>query len=161
MISLEWIGGFFDADGYVGLSKNERQGKGVSYIPILGIGQSDKGLLDQIATVLDAKVYLHRKAGYSNDWDVRVNRNAYCLRASNSQAVRIAKLLIPVTVSKTRELEQVVEFYEQYNNYTKGWARYGGAEYLKRCDEMIQAGDACRARLNLIRSNKDTIDVGF
>lgn len=58
-------------------------------------------------------------------------------------------------------MEEVVNFYEKFNNYTKGWARYGGEEYLKRYNELVEQGDACRARLNLLRTNKDTINVGF
>lgn len=162
-LSLDWIGGFFDADGSITLSRRVRRREGtekVEYVPALSIGQSDPGILEEISRVLGGgSVHKTRDRGSINSFGVGTNRDHYVFRADNAKAIEICRKLIPVTFCKRKELEQVVAYYEKYNNFTKGWARWGGENYTRRYDEMVREGDACRARLNLIRTNKDTLDV--
>lgn len=155
MLSMDWIGGFFDADGSVGLTKRTR-GLHPTYVPILSIGQSDKGILEAIGEVFELSVYLHKEAGTKNSQGINVNRDAYNLLASNSKAIIIAKSLIPVTHCKTKELQCVIDFYEKYSGYTKGWARYKNDEYYRRASILADAGEKCREELNSLRKNKDT-----
>lgn len=159
MLSLDWIGGFFDADGSVGLSKRCRIRGGkerYQFVPFLNIGQSDRGILEQVGKQLDAGVFLSSKAGSVSSWGVSVNRDAYILRADNAKAISIARQLLHVTHVKRDEIREVLAYYDQYNNYTK---EQRGAEYERRYDQMVIAGDACRNSLNHMRMNKDTFNV--
>ncbi len=104
---------------------------------------------------------MHRKRGHSSSSGVVTTRDNYALMLSNTKAVAAARLLIPVTYAKRAELEEVVNYYDTYNNYTKGWYRWlhVNDEYNIRYKEMVEQGDKCRARLNILRSNKDTLYV--
>jgi LAGLIDADG endonuclease len=165
-LPLAWIGGFFDADGSITLSKRNRK-RGdrhtVEFVPALHLSQSDPGILEAISRQIGGGVYRTGKRGEGNSTGVIRTRDSYTLRADNAKAISICKMLLPVTFVKRKELEEVIRYYETYNNYTKGWARWADSnqEYSKRYSEMVSQGDSCRARLNLIRQNKDTLDVSF
>lgn len=156
-LPLDWIGGFFDADGSVGLSKRTRQrSDAVAFVPFVNFSQSDRDILDRIADQIGAKVYRHSAGGSVNSWGISVNRPSFMIRADNSKAIEIARRLIPVTHLKRNQLEEVVAFHDRFNNYTKGWCRWRhqNDEYDRRYAELVAAGDAVRQRLNQFR-NKD------
>lgn len=163
-LSLDWIGGFFDADGSVGLSRRVRKRRGretIEFVPFLSIGQSDAGILEAIAKEIGGKVFKTGRRGDGNGWGVIQTRDSYMLRADNLKCIEIARRLVPVTHVKRHELIEVITYYDTFNNYTKGWSRWKhhSDEYARRYTVMITEGDACRARINLLRLNKDTLNV--
>lgn len=152
--SLDWIGGFFDADGSCSLV----QSKG-NYAPIIHLAQSDEGILDQVSHILIGTVRQSSKAGDVNKYGVRKTRDGFRLHWSNAEAIRVARILINHTICKREELEAIVSYYDKYNNYTKGWGRYADIsdEYTRRHTEKVIAAEQCRQLLKNIRANKDTI----
>lgn len=153
---MPWLGGFFDADGSVGLTRRVRKNVAV-YTPIIVIGQSDRGLLEQIGSLIDATVYQHDAAGSSNSWGITKNRTSWQINTSNIKAVEIARKLVPFTISKRAELEAVIRYYDTYNGYTRNWRRNNIDEFNRRYEEEVEAAEACRSFLKQYRLNKDTI----
>lgn len=51
--SIEWLGGFFDADGSVSLSRRVRNGSPI-YTPIVALFQADQGLMEAVGVMVDS-----------------------------------------------------------------------------------------------------------
>ncbi len=164
MLSLAYIGGFFDADGSVSLTRRQRTSKawgvvGNSFVPVVSFSQADHGLLEAIARYLEGTVYLHEKAGTVSSYGVKRNRDNFTLAWSNKAAVRVAEILMPHCIARRPELDLIIDFYRKFKNHTKGGGRGSGpsALYLQRQAELVQAGETYRAALDQSRKSKNTV----
>lgn len=159
LISLHWIGGFFDADGSVCLvrrTNKTKQGIRVGFTPYIAFSQSDHGLLKQVQKELENGTLKKRSsAGEVNKYGVKTNRDGYQVAWSGAECVRVLSVLREYSIGKKVEIDLVLDFYNRYSNYTKGYNK-GGEEYERRYDEMVQEGLKCVAALRESRQHKDT-----
>ena len=156
---MDWIGGFFDADGSASLVKRKRKGAAASvaaFQATVCFSQSDYGLLAAVKeTIGGGNLRCRAKAGETNEYGVRNNRDAYQLIWTGSDAVRVLQLIFPYSIGKRKEISEIIAFHQRFNNYTKGF-KNGGEEYLRRVAEMEAAGDECQQSLRHIRATKNT-----
>ncbi|ARK07434.1 hypothetical protein LAV_00034 [Sphingobium phage Lacusarx] len=90
--------------------------------------------MEAVGSLLNSPVQKHDVAGSSNSLGVSRNRDSFGVQLSNAKAIEVARLLIPNTFGKRSELQTVVDYYDRYNNYTKGWKRWNhlNGEYDRR-----------------------------
>lgn len=96
MISLEWLAGFFDGEGYIGIYGRKR-----NWRLLAGIAQCNKEILTQIQTQFGGCLYakLRRSVKHNQGWE---------LRWSSQEAATLLKQLFPYLRIKREQAEFVL-----------------------------------------------------
>ena len=107
MLSLEYIAGFFDGEGYIQIAKRSPSGHSRSpYWLLACIGNTHRGVLDEIAKVTGGKVLFHNgvKRGQTHPH--------YRLTFYTQQALTFLKAIQPYLIVKREEADLAISFCE-------------------------------------------------
>lgn len=141
-VSLNYIAGFFDADGCVSLM---RQGCDL-WVVNVSFAQSSRPILEEIRASLDCGGTICEKR-YTGSGE----RTAYELIYRATKGIAAAKALIPHLRVKRAQAEALVEYYEKYGNYLKHTKGLTAAEVNARHAERNTAAEATRAKIKELR----------
>lgn len=108
MISLEWLGGFFDGEGCVQIGiQHHKNGKSYPCKRIL-LGQSGEDglvILQQIQADYGGQIYHHLKPGQH-----KATKNAYKLYWRAEEGAKFLEQLIPHLKLKQKAAQEVLDY---------------------------------------------------
>jgi LAGLIDADG DNA endonuclease family protein len=146
-ISLDYIAGFFDADGCISLAVKPRMKDGVrrhTYQPRAIISQSNYEILEGVQLTLGLGTIREMPAG--NGLQKRVHFN---LTMDSKAAIMFARTFQDRCHLKGPQLKSVVEFYDAYiGKWARGCPR---SEFDTRRALMQEAAERVRANLITLR----------
>ena len=96
-----YLAGFFDGEGYVGLTKRTRRGKYLEYTVRMSIGQNDGATLDWIKDNFGGGVFPINADG-SFSW-IATNRVAY----------QVLKQIVPYLKYKKPQAEVAIKYFDE------------------------------------------------
>ena len=133
MVSLEYIAGFFDGEGYIQIAKKSPGGHSRSpYWLMCSMANTHRGVLDEIQKVTGGLVIFHKGT---------TGRNSphYRLSFYTQQALTFLKAIQPYLVIKREEADLAVAFYE-HNKASgfRGRVKMTEAELLIRHDYYLK-----------------------
>lgn len=98
-MDLSYFAGFFDGEGSINITTRQRKHFSVEHSMSISIGQKDGATLDWIKENVGGRIYIVKRD------------NTYFWTASNREAERILKLLLPYLQYKKPQAETALSFY--------------------------------------------------
>ena len=106
MVSLEYIAGFFDGEGYIAIQKaSERSHSGSEYWLIASMVNTHEGVLNEIQKVTGGRVIFHKGQNGC--------KHHYRLTLYSTRAHAFLKLIHPYLIIKKQEAEIAFKYYER------------------------------------------------
>jgi len=134
MMSWEYVAGFFDGEGYIGIKEH---GKKHYFYPIASMSQKSKKILEQIQEFLGFGYITINKA----------KPGMYTLDVSYSQNSRFLKAIMPYLVVK----KVVAKLALRYIKYRNNMYKY---RYCSVPQKEIQQGEKYRKLIKLANKEK-------
>ena len=101
--TLSYIGGLIDADGYVALVRNKDRPK---CVPTIKLEMTDFVTINWVYKKMRVgALYTHKRS------NLRHNRT-YLWKATNRQALKMAKILEKFMILKRKRMKEIIKFYE-------------------------------------------------
>ena len=102
--TLSYIGGLIDADGYVALVKDSSR---PNPVPTIKLEMTDFATIHWVHQKMNiGAIYSHKRA------NLKHNRT-YLWRATNRQALKVAKTLEKFMRLKRKRMHEIIAFYEK------------------------------------------------
>jgi len=134
-ISLEYLAGFFDADGSVGIYRSESNRKYVSYRVGVTIAQLDPAVLRFVKEKYGGSL---RFVDYSKAKKKR--RDIWTYNSGSHAALRLLKDLYPHLIGKKEQVRLAIEFMGLRAKPGERYSQTGkidpGPEYAKRAKDL-------------------------
>lgn len=140
MISLEYIAGFFDVDGHVGIYKTIRKhGRSYHYQVRLTFINTDKKIIETIQEKIKNDININGNIIIDKKPNPK-HREAYQLIYTNKTALKVIYLIQEFTILKKERLEIAKQLQEHKNQYNGGSYRRNklSSQTLEIREELYQ-----------------------
>lgn len=139
MVSIEYIAGFFDGEGFCTISKaSAKSHSGSRYWLVASIANTHKGVMDEIQrTIGYGNVIFHKG---DKGW-----KNHYRLTFYSAKALDFIRLIYPYTIVKKPEIELAVKYMDRDRSH-HGPVRHPA--------EALMYQEECYTQMKALHGNK-------